>query len=331
MAIVYKQYYTIYDLWLKNNLSFAPAVYKFFYPEEFQRREDLKNAPFVKDWMVSNDIKILDQPLLGSLQPFVDMAKDAVDTFKPYKTMYHFKRDLLQPILGVGNIFKGLFNIFCGPAFFLVRALPALGSSFEGSRYGAFSFYSKVALSWFIEGFASIARGATQIATSPLTLTFRLMTRGIITKIKQMPIIEQSESIQSLVLTGEKCLASGSFATVDRIRFELHRKYLKAVRRGQLTFLNEGKEQQVFDSICFKTKVNDRIDFHKRSDRIAAATQYFGLFSVDHEKQLAFLTMKSITTCAQPDFAEPSHSNSSSTGTGVDSSRTKALSLSRSR
>ena len=328
MAMIYKQYYTIYDLWLKDALPFAPRIYKFLYPEDFQQRVDLKDAPFHKDWMISKDSRIRAQPLLGSLQPFVDMAKDAIDTFKPYKTNFHFKRDLLQVVWGVGNIFKGIFNLVCAPAFFFIRAVPALSPSYEGSQLGAFSFYSKVALSWFIEGFALIARGATQVATAPLTLTLRLITRAIITKVKDRPLIEESDSIQSLRAIGETTLASGSFATVDRIRWELHRKFLKAKRRGQKSFLADVGEQQVFDSICFKTHGN--YDWTPRPDRKAAALQYFGLFSVDHGKQLQAVTMRPIATCTKPIFEENSMSNSSSTDTTSDSSRTQAVSLSRS-
>ncbi len=43
------------------------------------------------------------------------MGKDAIDTFKPFKSSYYIKRDLLQPIQGAINLYNGIKNIGNGP------------------------------------------------------------------------------------------------------------------------------------------------------------------------------------------------------------------------
>jgi|GEM_PF-3851340 len=62
--------------------------------------------------------------LLGGFNPLINMRKDFIDTFKPYKSgSYFILRDLIQPFRGIGNMFRGVFNVITSPILLLINTL----------------------------------------------------------------------------------------------------------------------------------------------------------------------------------------------------------------
>ena len=59
----------------------------------------------------------------GGFNPILAMKKDVVDTFKPYKSGFYLLRDVLQPVRGVANVFKGLFYAGISPVIFIFNTV----------------------------------------------------------------------------------------------------------------------------------------------------------------------------------------------------------------
>jgi hypothetical protein len=142
-----------------------------------------------------NKIDFLDN-LLGGFHPFMEIGKDIIDTVKPYKSKFYIARDALQPIRGIGNTLKGIFNIVTSP---ILMGIDTINNCYTSIRYGNFdylkrkmSFDAQRHLGGFIDGIGSTIRGISQIATTPLTWFVRMPLRGIITAVRGMPTIQQS-------------------------------------------------------------------------------------------------------------------------------------------
>lgn len=118
-------------------------------------------------------MKLFKEGKFHFLQPLVYMGKDYNDTFKPFKSSFYIKRDLLQPIHGAINIYNGIVDL-------------------KGSS---------IAL-----GITEIFRGLTQIATTPLTWFLRLPFRGIITLFTGFQKAENGAGIQIEVSKGKRIL-----------------------------------------------------------------------------------------------------------------------------
>jgi hypothetical protein len=147
-------------------------------------------------------MKLLNEGNFHFLQPLAYMGKDYMDTFKPFKSSYYIKRDLLQPIHGLINIYNGFKNIGNG-------IVDLKGSS--------------IAL-----GIAEIFRGLTQIATTPLTWFLRLPCRGIITLFTGFQKAEDGAGIQRAVSQGVRILN-----LLEDINIEKLQKYKKLCNQNK--------------------------------------------------------------------------------------------------
>jgi len=135
--------------------------------------------------------KDLRQQFLGGFQPLVDMGRDFVKTFKPYKSDNHVLEDLAQPFRGVGNFLKGITTLVLVPLVFLIRLFPAL---YRGKNIKN----SVEALSWLVSGVSNVVRGLTQIVATPLLL-LKVALRLVLTEKKGRPKLEDSKGIKRLV------------------------------------------------------------------------------------------------------------------------------------
>jgi hypothetical protein len=285
MARIHKQYYSMYELWLRDSVPGAAIVYEYLYPEQVNRYKDLVNAPFNRDWRLDRNQKSMTQPILGGFQPLIDIGKDVTDTYKPYKSSYHIKRDFLQPLRGVKNIVKGVINIIGAPIYFVLQLFESLSSDYDRHRFGLIRFRSALTFSWVLEGVASIVRGITQIVATPLTWLVKMPFRGLVTAIYSAPKIEESASIQRVATTGNAVLQNRATAfLVEYIRYELHRKFLKAHRRGQKTDIDPVQELASFTA---QNPANLQAKSGREKTQIAS--QYIGLFKkeVTEKKQPA--------------------------------------------
>lgn len=173
-------------------------------------------------------------PLLGSLQPFVDIAKDFLDTFKPYKSKAYLKKDALQPFRGILHILKGIIYILALPLCLL-----------NPDKRGI------TALAWLIHGLSQIAQGSIQIITSIPNYLFRIPLRLLITCFSPPTIaFEKRQSLYLLLTQAENELDKGQINNAADICFEIHRKFKGVIARHDVTRLDEQKE-----SICW-SKIN---------------------------------------------------------------------------
>lgn len=177
---------------------------------------------------------------LGGLNPLLAMKKDVVDTFKPYKSNYYILRDLIQPVRGVGNIVKGLFNTVVAPLIFLANVPRYAVIGISQRSFGLFAenmaMNNARAGGGLLDGLTSIIRGVTQIVTTPLTLCIRMPLRGIITAVRGKPTVCQNvekriEKLETLIRKEYKTV--DDTIAIDRGIQSLKVKVTKAEKRGQ--------------------------------------------------------------------------------------------------
>lgn len=177
---------------------------------------------------------------LGGLQPFRAMKKDIVDTFKPYKSTFYIKRDLMQPVAGIGNIIKGSCYVVLAPLMFPIGIFVCISEGIAKKSFGLFAWKmalgSTVLSGGFLDGVGSLVRGVSQLLTTPLTWFVRIPLRAIITKIKGKPTVCQNvekkvEKLEILVNKEDKTLTDA--LEINCGLNSLCRKVRKAEERGQ--------------------------------------------------------------------------------------------------
>jgi hypothetical protein len=195
-------------------------------------------------------------------QPFLNMRKDAVDTFKPYKSSSQVIRDFLQPLKGLQNIIKGLciavscpyvllcniVGYLCAVLLIAILMLPCL-FFFEDAwdKYckrmnnmnNSFLANFVQRVSWMMEGLVSLIRGMTQIAAAPFTWLIKMPLRAIVTYIKGAPAIEKNRLIIRLAEHGHEILDEPAtpFAVneINLMTKAIHVKFRSALKKGQHT------------------------------------------------------------------------------------------------
>lgn len=108
------------------------------------------------------------------------MLKDYFDTFKPYKSWFYIKRDLMLPRHGSRLIWAGLKSIVFGLK------------------------HQKTRPTWL--GLTGILRGAIQILATPLTCFIRIPLRGVLTISTGFIPIEENFKIQQEIASGIEIL-----------------------------------------------------------------------------------------------------------------------------
>lgn len=125
--------------------------------------------------------------LIGSFQPFADMANDFLDTFTSYKSASEFGTDCLQPIFGIGNILKSIFYLLFVALLFIptlifwpivIITCPYCKNK-RNDLEQIFGLGGTALLSWFIDGIGSAIRGSTQLGATAL-LILKAPLRGIL-------------------------------------------------------------------------------------------------------------------------------------------------------
>lgn len=294
MPKINQGYQSLFEYLVHKDFPLARRLDEYFYPDENGRLKYSSSAPYGRRW---NSAPYAGQQILGGLQPLADMYKDLIDTFKPYKTSYHFKRDLLQPISGIGNLFKGVATVVGAFCLFLGNTIRyAFVSGSLANFLDNMGVNCKRTGAWLLDGITNIIRGITQIAATPLTWILKIPCRGLITAIKGQPLIEQNQGIQRLVTKGKTEAENGAPLDLDCIRYELNRKFQKSSNRGQSTNIPFAKENTLFKAQYFKYGRN--YEYPLREDRKQAALQYIGLFSKDANEQSRSITSDPVESCS---------------------------------
>jgi uncharacterized membrane protein len=195
---------------------------------------------------------------LGGLNPLLSMGKDFVDTFKPYKSAYYVQKDLLQPLRGLGNIVRGVFNIIATPLIFLVNTVRYAAIAIQQRSFSLFTenmaLGSIKAGGGLLDGVSSIIRGATQLISTPLTWLIRMPLRGAITAIKGKPTVSQNlekriDKLEVLIKKDGKTVEDT--ISIDKEMQSIRVKVVKANARGQEIGADPEKIAQRLD-LCQK-------------------------------------------------------------------------------
>lgn len=280
MPKINKGYQSLFEYFVYKDYPLARWLDARLYPDENSRLRYISEAPYGQRW---NPNPHSGQQILGGLQPLADIAKDFIDTFKPYKAGYHAGRDFLQPLRGVGNIAKGAANLLLSPLLFVANTIRyALTSGSLENFASNMGLNARRTTGWLLDGVSSLVRGLTQIAATPLTWLIKMPLRGLITAIKGAPKIEQNRGIQRLVSTGINAVNDSDVVTVDCVRHELHRKFAKAIKRGQKSNITPAQEEKLFQKQHYKY---GRSYVSLREDRAEAALLHYGLFSNNTAEQ----------------------------------------------
>lgn len=224
-------------------------------------------------------MQVFGYQLLGGFQPWADMYKDLVDTFKPYKSTHQlWNRDIYQPWEGAKNIAKGVITLIGAPLLWVINAVRYIPTGRDWFFNMANSTVNTA--SWLIEGASNIVRGATQLVTTPLTWCGKIPLRLYLTNKHGTPKIEQSKNIQKYAKIGETLIdtfapdndnARTLTPCINLMIDELHRKYEKALSRGQLSNIKPADELDRYDAILHASrKFSD--------DQAAKAKSYMRLF-----------------------------------------------------
>ncbi len=192
---------------------------------------------------------------LGAFHPWLSMAKDVVDTIKPYKSGFHVWRDLIQPIRGIGNIIKGAAYLPTTIGLFVFEFFRGIVYGIAKQDLNIFKSLMQLAFvrvsSGLLDGVNNLIRGVLQIATTPLTWIFRMPLRGIITSQKGWPTFEETQyknalKLEELVKKEDKNL--DDTVEIDFQMARLLKKIEKAEKRGQ-EFINKEELDIKFNEI----------------------------------------------------------------------------------
>ncbi|MDP1604408.1 MAG: hypothetical protein Q8M03_14220 [Legionella sp.] len=168
-----------------------------------------------------------------------DMAKDGLDTFTPYKTARHRRRDLLQGFYGLKNTMVGVFFVCFASWVFVAnlcfRTVPSL------FRQGFRPFLSKIKNDFYGLGidlfgaFTQTLRGVTQIATWPLSI-LRSSWRSLLSGKWQN--FQDRKSVVSLVKKADSVMqlnSPGSVGSMRNIIDSLAKKVLDNEEKKQVS------------------------------------------------------------------------------------------------
>lgn len=177
---------------------------------------------------------------LGGFNPVLSIGKDSVDTFKPYKSNFYFFRDLIQPFRGLGNIVKSIFNLVISPLLFVANTLKYLCLGIAQRSFFLFSENMKMNIAkssgGFLEGITSLLRGLGQVVTTPATWFLRIPLRAIITRVKGMPTLVESQknnAEKTIAMVNKEGKNIEDTIAIDRKIPSFYTKTLKALIRGQ--------------------------------------------------------------------------------------------------
>ncbi|HLB41326.1 MAG TPA: hypothetical protein VJN02_00490 [Gammaproteobacteria bacterium] len=214
----------------------------------------------------------LKDQLRGGLQPFADMVKDVVDTFKPYKSEWYAGRDAAQLIYGVVNISIAALSVIGTLGLFILNTTRyACSPSTFTHNMKANLIYTG---SWLLDSVTTAIRGVTQIITAPLTWARIFLRVGITLLWPDNLKIENSKSIQRLVSKSE----AANNSSMELIIKELHRKYMKERSKEVKTSITSNDESNAYKSAIMSLQ-NNALSTKTSKDERQAVDSYLRLFN----------------------------------------------------
>ena len=161
----------------------------------------------------------------------VDAAKNVIDTLKPYKTLKHRQRDLLQFFHGIRNIVTGILLLPIAVLFFAIGILFSfaniLGGGWVAIVKGWWKSLENLALN-LIGSVAQISQGIFQVLTAPFAL-LRITWRTVLSVGRDWEKFQDRKSVQRLVNEADELLLKNAPGVSTHIRLILNELYRKAV------------------------------------------------------------------------------------------------------
>ncbi len=203
-----------------------------------------ENMPSLHTWQIKKYPHRSYDPVISEQFTFVPfehtlkkITKLFSDYFTPYKSFFHFKHDIQQPLFGIGHLYIGVLKIFLSIT----------------KQDGLF----------FLDGLLTLIRGALEIGLTPLSWTLKPLIRAIITVFSPLKTIETNVGVQRTAKQGLDYLANENlkeyvseyeeFPPIDlynlrAVANDLHRKYEKACYRHQKTHISAENEYRLFSN-----------------------------------------------------------------------------------
>lgn len=216
--------------WLVRLPIFKALYMKIYSYEEY---ECLLAQRYIRTKHIEIDI-YADQ-FIGALQPIFDSSRDFLKTFQPYRSRFHILKDLLQPLHGLANMLHGLATITFAVGWFFLYGAYILSKKLYSPHSVKNYFAATVApFSWLVNGVANIARGAAQIATTPLTWLLRIPLRVALTLKSGYANMMESHGLKRLLHATTQYYASRdpSGETQHALNEKLFSKFTRARQRG---------------------------------------------------------------------------------------------------
>jgi hypothetical protein len=253
LKIYHKSYFSLRTAitWLIESRTYG-GVRDHLSPEEYYKIHGMKKPGKIFTYFVK------------PFEIFLDMGKEVVDTFKPYKGYYQSTRDVLIPLRGLKNLLKGLLDVTLAlvylalaPAVFTISLLLTIvGGIFSGSSNftigalvvtGVTGAGFGVAISDIARGLSDIVKGVTQLAATPLVWAIKMPLRGLITLFAGAPKIEDSATIKHLAEDGLLGIRDNDEKKSRAAVNAMHHKFQCAAKKGQQTAISPVTERALYN------------------------------------------------------------------------------------
>ena len=208
----------------------------------------------------------------SSIKILGHIGKNITDFAQPYKSNFHFIRDLLTPIRAIYQLGAGILKMVVAIPVELVSAIIGVvspgkdKSRMDALRESGSSFLAKES-----EGISRILLGLS-LAVSSIFMPFKVASRGVLTIAKSEPLLaednkgmkkllnksdeiiselgENTSSVNAPEANGEELESRSdqcsSYAKLHALSIDVHRKFHKSTIRGQKTEVVLEEEEKLF-------------------------------------------------------------------------------------
>jgi hypothetical protein len=212
------------------------------------------------DWKKSQRNALVNA-LAETFAPLAVLSKNIFETFRPYKynAITELKRILQQPVIGLANVFSGLYRAITAPVIGTIHAT-ALLLSLLGRPSQLKQVISKLntviphMISRTINGVGRIITGAALIALTPFSWLVKPFIRTAITLVSETQLIENNDGIQARLEAVKTMTNKQARITTYN---DIHRKLIKCMTREQSTKLDKNGEQELFEKVSAELNNND--------------------------------------------------------------------------
>lgn len=221
--------------------------------------------------------------MAGAFQPLADMYKDFRDAFTAYKAPYQKRNNLMQPLRGLGNIFKSLGILLGAPLFFLINTVRLIGRGHPVTmRQNLYQTGT-----WLIEGMATMLRGLTQVCATPMVYFLETPMRMFITKMNGERKIESNRGIHRKVNEGLNIIIAKNNSSskfwhsesqdLSSILLDIHHHKFDVYRKQkhQKTGIDAELESKLFSEAYYAGNENTENGYR---EKIEHSLRYFSLF-----------------------------------------------------